>query len=410
MTEIFTLDLDYDFLAHLADEASVLAIRKEAIAPELVEDEEVREVFEWQFQHLREHGKPATGTVLEAEFPNITINEPQTVIDDLLRRLRERYGRNTGQELITELAHIAVDEPTVLGQEMLKHGRKLTTLLTAKGESVGTGDFDAAMERYDRLVQRGRGPSFGFSELDEHFYGQLGLTFLVGAPKSYKSWFTINAVVENILDGKFPFLYSLELPAEETDMRLRCMIAGVPYWKYLKRGLLAEDREKLREASEYLDRSGVYRIEKPKLGERTVERMIDRARDAGADCIFIDQLQYIEYNKRTLGGRNDPGEYWEVCQHLRDYSDEGPIWIVHQFNRSIMGAESMPDIQQIKGSSGVEETATLCLGLWANKEMRKSNLLQLGTMISRNFGLPAWEAKVDLTKTSEIKLIGTVDE
>lgn len=408
--EIYALDLDWDLISHLAIPESVEALRSEGVTSELIEDELACRVFDWQMKHLRELKKPATASVLEAEFSEIRIESPQTVIDDLIIRLRERYGRNKGREVVRKMAEKAVEDPVALGAEMLREGRRLTNLLTARGETVGSGDLTKLRDSYDKMVLQGRGPTFGFDELDNHFYGQRGLTFMIGPPKGYKSWFTVNSVIENIMAGNFPYLYSLELPAIETDMRLRCMIANVPFWKYLKQKMMPDDWKKIREASELLDQMGTYRVEKPPQGERSVVRLIERARDAGANCIFLDQLQYIE-NRRgiALGATNDTKDYFQVNDDLRNYSDDGPIWIVHQFNRTVMGADKMPDMQQVKGSSSIEETGTLAMGLWASPEMRKSNLVQLGTLASRNYGMPTWEARVELSAGCNLQVVGRVD-
>jgi replicative DNA helicase len=294
---------------------------------------------------------------------------------------------------------------------MMRQGRSLADLTLKRGEVFGTGDYHRAMNLYNQRVLQGRGPSIGYKELDDHFNGLVGVTFLMAPPKTYKSWVTINAVLENAMQGGFPYLYSLELPAEETDFRLRCMAAGVPYWKYLKRCLTPDDLERINTASSGLDESGVYRIEKPGPGERGVDRMVDRALNAGASVIFIDQLQYMETRKGVnLGSANNTGDYWEVCNDLRDYSDEIPIFVVHQFNRSVMSAKEMPEMQQAKGSSAIEETATLALGLWANKEMRKNNTVHLGTLASRNYGYGTWEVGVQLSYGCALNMIGLVDD
>lgn len=408
---VYALDLDWDLVNHLSDPNAVEYLRTEYLQPEVIEDPQMRKVFEWQMDHLREHGVAASASVLEAQFDYINIDQPQTVIADLVNRLRERYGRNEGQEVVRHLAKVATNNPADIGKELISAGRKFSIALTPKGEAYGEDDYKRSMKEYDRLVTLGRGPSLGFDDLDDYFYGQLGLTFLVGAPKSMKSWFTIKALYENIMQGKQPWLYSLELPAFESDMRLRCMAAKVPYWKFTKRQLTPKDRQDLEEASEILQSWGRYRVEKPPRGERNPQVLIERARDAGADVIFIDQLQYVEnYKKRSLGGMNETGEYWEAINEFRDYSDEGPIFMVHQFNRSVMNADKMPEVQQAKGSSGIEECATLALGLWASKEMRKSNVVHVGTLVSRNYEYVTWEAQTNFKNSCHISILDTVDD
>lgn len=410
--EIYHLDLDWDFIMHLAVPDSFQVMRDEHFAEELLEDPVAITAYKFQLDHVREHGKPATGSVLEHELQSheVYIVPPQSAIGDLLQRLRERYANNQGREAVLKVAKDTIADPSLLARRMLEEGRRLNDLLTPRGKSFAADDFDKAIARYHKRKVRGRGPSLGFKELDEHFYGQLGLTFMVGAPKSFKSWFTIKAVLENIKEGKFPYLYSLELPAEETDMRLRCMAAKVPYWKYLQNDLDKEDIQAIEESSEILKDWGQFVIEKPRSGDRGVDSLIQRARDAGADAIFIDQLQYVENSHSVaVGATNDTKDYFDVINRLRDYSDDGAIWCVHQFNRSILGSDAMPEMQQIKGSAAVEECATLVLGLWANKEMRKSNLIQIGTLTSRNYGYQAWEAQVKMRTSCGIDVIGKVD-
>lgn len=409
--EVVALDLDWDLIQHLAIPASFQYLKAEQVNAELIEDGLAREVFAFQLSHNRDHGSPASPSVLEDEFEEISIEAPQTAVGDLVERLRERYMRNQGREIIKGLAVLANDDPLLVAKEMLRQGRQLADLTVRRGEVFGTGDYPRALARYNEKVLQGRGPSIGYKELDDHFNGLLGVTFLLAAPKTYKSWFTVNAVLENVIQGKFPYLYSLELPADESDFRLRCMAAGVPYWKYVKRCMTPEDIERIDIASQGLDEAGVFRIEKPGPGERGVDRMVERALAAGADCIFIDQLQYMENRKGTnLGAANNTGDYWEVCNDLRDRSDDIPIFIVHQFNRSVMNAKEMPEMQQAKGSSAIEEVATLQLALWANKEMRKSNTVHIGTLASRNFSYGAWEIGVQLSYGCSLDMIGPVED
>lgn len=411
MSEIYALDLDWDFIQHLANPASVEAIRNEGIQPEVLEDELAKSVLTFQIEHIREHGKAASASVIEHEFDQVTISEPQTVIADLLDRVRERYGRNEGRKVLMNLAEKSITDPASIGSDLLQEGKRLVDLMTPRGSTYSELDYEKTIQKYHEKVVKGRGPSYGFKELDEYFYGQLGLTFIVGAPKSYKSWFTVKAVEKNVKDGQFPYLYSLELPANETDMRLRCMTAKVPYWKFLQNTLDPHELQALEESSEILKDWGSYRIEKPGQGHRGVAELVQHARDTGAGPIFIDQLQYIE-NRRgvAIGATNDTKDYFEVINDLRDLSDEGPIWVVHQFNRSIMGAEAMPEMQQVKGSAAVEECATLALGLWASKDMKKSGVVQLGTLTSRNYGLKSWECQVKMKAGCGIDIIGEVTE
>jgi replicative DNA helicase len=405
------LDLDEEIFHHLGKPESIGYIQAEQFNSDLIEDKSVKEIFDWQMNYIREYGQVATSAVIRDEF-GVQVSEPETVIGDLINRMRERYIRTYGRDVIRNIAEIANTEPLAVSKEMLRAGRDLADLTLRRGEVFGSGDYHRAMAMYDKRALKGRGPSLGFREVDDHFNGMQGVTFLIAAPKTYKSWMTIKMVLNNITteDEHFPYLYSLELPANESDMRLRCMAADVPYWKYLKNCLMPEDRKAIQDASTFMDERGQFRIEKPDQGERGVQRMVERAVNAGASCVFIDQLQYIENRKGlNLGAQNNTGDYFEVVNDLRNYSDQIPIFVVHQFNRSVMNSKEMPEMQQGKGSSAIEEVATLSLGLWANKEMRQNNTVEIGTLASRNYSYQNWRVGIQLSHGCRFDMIGPTD-
>lgn len=408
--EVLALDLDWDLISHLALPQSVGVLRAEQFTVDLIEDHLAKEVFLWQMNHQREHGAPATASVLEDQFDTVTITTPQTSIGDLIERIRARYMRNQGREIAKQISLAVIENPLDAPKLMLRGGRELSDLVVKRGEVYGSGDYWRLMAQYDKKALQGRGPSLGYKELDDHFNGLTGVTFLLGRPKSCKSWFTINAIKEIILGGGRPYCYSLELPADEYTMRLHNMTADLPYWKYLKRALMEEDRQRIHDASKLMDMSGEYRIEKPQPAERGVQRMVERALNFGATCVFIDQLQYVENRKGVnLGSANNTGDYWEVCNDLRDYSDEIPIFVVHQFNRSVLNSKEMPDAQQAKGSAAIEEVATLALGLWANREMHRNRLIHLGTLASRNYDQESWQMEVKLSYNCTLEMLGPID-
>lgn len=411
--EIVALDLDWDLILHLARPDSVRALQAERVSADLIEDRLTREVFNWQMDHLRSEGTPATPSVLEAQFEEVTIEEPQTTIGDLIIRIRERFVRNEGRKEIRTLAKKAGEDPLGVASEMLRAGRKLSDLVSRRGERFGTGDFPRALEAYNERVLRGPGPTLGFKELDDHFNGIQGITFLLAPPKTYKTWGVTNAALEANLKGLHPYVYTLELPAKDMKWRYLCMAADIPYWKYEKSAMTPADLERVEVAARGLDASGVFDIEKPAPGERDPHTLVERAMNAGADVIYIDQLQYLEPTPGSddnLGGLNDTGKYWKVLSTLRDYSDEIPLFVVHQFNRSVMKAKEMPEMQQAKGSSAIEEVGHLVLGLWANKEMRKNNVVEIGTLASRSYGYANWQLDVSLSRGCNLSMIGEVED
>lgn len=411
MTEIFALDLDEELISHIVDPNSWIIIQGENFDTELIEDPFVVEVFTWQKWHQREHGRIATPTVLCDEF-NLDLRPPETSVGDLLDRMRLRFMRNGGRTALRRvIEETKSGDPLLVPQMLIRTGRELTQRLAKRGEVFGTGDFDRAMHRYDLKVEAGPGASFGHPMIDHHLYGMRGLNFLIAWKKSYKTWQMIQSAVVNAEEGRYPWLYSLEMPAEETDMRFRFMLAGIPWWKWVRNALSIEDRKILKEVSELIDGLGMYRIVKPPRGQRGIAEMVNNARDAGSEIVLIDQLQYIETDHGgSLGARNDTGDYFAVLDDARNLSDEGPIYITHQFGRGAMGADSMPDISLAKGSSSIEEVCTVALGMWANQDMRRSGKIEIGTLMSRNADFGSWEMEVELSNGCSFDIVRKIEE
>lgn len=409
MTEIYEVDLDEELLAHLPDYDSWLIMREQGFDAALIEDDEIQKIYEWQVDHVRGNKVTATASVLADEFDLLQINDPITTIGDLLDKMRSRHATNETRKLLEKGAKLFRTDPTAVTTFLVNEGNEIRKRTNRSGEKFTAADTDRAITIYEEKMNEGEGPSLGFKEIDEYFYGQKGLTFFVAPPKTYKSWMLVNALIENVKNGRNAWLYSLELPAEETDMRLRCMAANVPWWKYTKNQMNTSDLKMIEEASELLDALGTYQIVKPPSGARSVDDLIIKAQDSGADVVFIDQLQYVEWRGHSLGEKNETGEYFGALERARDLSDEIPICFAHQFNRTTLNLDKMPDIKQSKSSAAIEETATLALGLWANKDMRQSHLLEVGTLITRNAMFLDWEVKVNFSVECNFEMIGKVE-
>jgi hypothetical protein len=411
--EFYALDLDTDFLWHLAKPESFAELIAERVSPVLLEDEYVARIFQWQLAHYREHTEPATAAVLEHEFEDVNLDEPETAIGDLITRLRERFSKNEGRRALTRLKEHYKEEPGRIAEEMQREARAMLEVVAKRGAEYTVADVERTIEKYEERKRRGRGPSFGYEEIDEHFWGQEGLTFTIGAPKTMKTWQVTKSMHSNVLAGKNVWHFPLELPADHQDMRLRCLAAGVPYWKYIRGAFDYHDKEAIREATDELLGLGSYTVSKPPHGQRDFDTMFNRAADRGADLIIVDQLQYVEI-ERPHGsvslGECDTGGYWKALNRANELAEQIPIQIVHQFNRTAQFAEQMPEMQQAKGSAAIEETATLALGLWANKDMRQSRIVEYGTLASRNYGTPSWQITYDLSRGCEFELLGETDE
>jgi len=406
---VANLDYDLELLSHLPDPDAWVVLRGEGFSEKLIKDEAVLDIYQWQHEHLKKHGVPATANVLDDEF-EIEFTEPQTSIGDLIDRLRVRYMEDQGREALKRIGMQYQEDKMLLPKLLIKQGRELSELLSRRGETFRSGDFDRLWDGYLLEKEAGPGPSLGDPVLDDFFGGQRGITVFLGAPKAGKSWMMVKALIENVRNGRYPFLYPLELPAEETTRRVLHMAADVPWWKYIRQALGKAEEDALREAEEELAGLGAYTIAQPPEGERSIDDLVGKAQDAGADCVLVDQLQYVEYDGKPLGDWGETGKFWAVLSRARTLSKETPIVFAHPFNRSVRGMDEMPDAEQAKNSSAVHETASLVLGIWASKEMRLSNKLQVGTLAARNHAHLKWEADIDMSKGCSIKITNVVED
>ena len=409
MAEVFNLDTSEELLSHLPDPDAWVVLRGEGFREALIKDEEIRDIYRWADNHLREHGRVATATVLADEF-EIDFAEPLTAIGDLIARMRLESMKDKGRQALKDIGAQFNEDPSLVPKLLGQKHKELTELLGRRGEMYGNGDFERSLKGYLDKATQGIGPSLGFPELDDYFYGQRGVTIVLGPPKTWKSWIMVKATMANIIAGTYPMLYPLELPAEETYMRLMCMVANVPWWKYTRHALSRDEQKYMDEASKEIDELGAYKITKPSQGERSLDDLVGRAQDAGAGIVFIDQLQYVEVEGKSLGAWNETSKYFEVLDRARNLSDDIPICFAHQFNRTVMGSDKMPDVQQAKGSSAIEETSTLVLGLWASKEMRASHQMEIGTLAARNANFRNWSVDVDLTHQCSFEISGVVED
>ena len=110
----------------------------------------------------------------------------------------------------------------------------------------------------------GPGASVGFPDIDDYFFGMRGVTLWIAPPKTMKSWIMCQGVLANAREGRQPWLFSLELPAEEADMRLRCLMADVPWWHYIRNCIEPGEWQMIHAATEELNAQGGYKIVKPR--------------------------------------------------------------------------------------------------------------------------------------------------
>jgi replicative DNA helicase len=411
-TEYVGLIIEDELLDHLAVPESVIALRKEKFSVDWINENEkdIRRVFLFALAHLKDHGDPADQSILEYEF-GAEFKPPQAPIRYVIDQFRKRYQRREAQKTIKTVSRLVAPSPIEAVNVAFREFSRLRKETMERRFEIDSDEIDVVIDRYKQRIQaRTDVPTFGYPKVDEDLNGIIGLVFIIARPKRYKSWQLVNAAVWNQYCGNVVSFETLEMPKEEILDRYACQRAEISWSKFQHGALSVEDLDKLREVKEYNENNDVkVHFHHPKLGERTVAHMQMRAEEIGADVILVDQLKWIECEKK-VGNDQRWREVEYICEDLKEMSNVIPTYVAAQFNRQAANLGEMADLSQIGLSDAIGQTADLLLGIYANKEMLQNGLLQFGVIDSRNFEQVRYEMKVDLSKNSSFRILNRVEE
>lgn len=414
MTETFYegLILDEELLDHLAIPESVLELRKERFDVDWISEneKEIRRVFLFVFAHLKEYGVPPSAAILVRE-QGAEFREPQAPISYVIDQFKRRYQRREAQKTIKAVSRLVAPNPTEAVDVAFREFSRLRKEMTEHRYVVDSDELGITLDRYkERANKRTDIPTFGFAEVDKDLNGIVGLVFVIARPKRYKSWMLMQAAVWNQYSGKTVSFETLEMPKEEMLDRYTCMRACLNWSKFQHGALSIDDLEAIRKAEEEnKDNPVKVHFHHPKRGERTVAHMQMRAEEIGAQLILIDQLKWIECEKKVAADQR-----WRevefICEDLKEMSNVIPTLVAAQFNRQAASMGEMADLSKIGLSDAIGQTADLLLGIHASKEMLQSHVLEFGVIDSRNFQQFRYEMKVELSKNSSFKVTKQMEE
>jgi len=215
--EVYRIDLDEEILSHLTIPESISVFQDEEVSTRLIEDDFIKGVYEWQINHIHEHHRPATASVLADEF-DLDFSEPLTTPGDLVGRLRERYIRNNARSHMEKISKAYEEDPAKVIDVLPRVAREIVDIAGPRVESYGSGDYERAIQKYNEAVVKPIGPGFGFREIDAHFHAQRGIGFLIGASRPYGR----NLGIRQQTHGQ------IESPLRRTDTATR----WPPRWTY----------------------------------------------------------------------------------------------------------------------------------------------------------------------------------
>lgn len=412
------LILDEELLDHLAEPESLRYLWSEKFSSELLlADEKVAaEVWQFVIGYISEYSSLPDRAVLEEEYSHFEFQPPRRPIEYILKKFRERYAKNEIKAALKKVARM--DDPLAAGSLGFEEFHRITAKTSSQSIWITSSDWETHLDEYKQSVLTGRqtGITLGWEKVDDLLCGlrKGGLYYVVGRPKRFKSWMLMKSAVEAQRAGHKVIFYSLELPKEEMFSRYQCLIANVSWERYQHGQFLSADYKAIKAAMAKVSEECLpLEIARPDVGTRTVPQLIELAKEHEAEIIYIDQMSFIESHRGPTNAA-----LWErikyQCEDLKNgaVSADMPVYIANQFNRLAdnPNLKEMGTLDMIAGGDSIGQYADMLLGLYQNKDLRNSSILQFGTIDSRSFQSAIWEIRVSLSRECDFHLIKKLDD
>lgn len=403
---------------HLGIPDSAMYLFRERVTSDLLDKSEndVGEILDFSLEYIAEYKEPPTPEMLEYEFEGVEFREPKSTVEWVVEKLRERYQRNQAKEVLKKASRMVQADPQGAVETALTGLTKVQVQTASRNIEMDSEDFGFAVERYKNRVLSGSfaGVTFGYAEMDEVLGGMRrgNLVYTIGRPKRYKSWQLLKSAVENQFHETNPVpsvFFTLEMTLDEMFDRYACMVAQVPYGKFMRGHLSTDELQQFTDAQEEFKELSENRITfmHPPRGQRTVQHLRQLALEKGAGVVYIDQLKFIE-SLRKHENRWQEVEY--VNEDLKDAAEDFPIMVAAQFNREAASMTEMADLSKIGLSDSIGQTADMLLGLYANKEMLQNNTIEYGVIDARNFQIARWHLRVEVGSRSDFSVERRLDD
>ena len=228
-------------------------------------------------------------------------------------------------------------------------------------------------EAKERLKHWGMfmGLSSGYKDFDPLFKGFVAgeLTVLGGYTSHGKTQFAANFAYNISKAGHAVLFVTLEMTHEELETRFYRMAKDD--------GVSDEDFAKF----------PLYFQIQQSVDYKEVKLVAERAKGDNAEIVFIDYLQYM-----TGDTRDERSELTRIIKQLKKQALETnlPYVVLSQFSRPERDGrqfEPRPTILSFKGTSAIEQCADICMYAW--REKRSDNAIEVGVIKNRNRGYPA---------------------
>jgi replicative DNA helicase len=403
------IDLDSELVQQILVPENLLELKKSGIGPHMVKDTKVLPLVQFVFNYLDKYGKPPSESAIAYEWEGLSRTGPTVDPEFLSDKLKMRHIRSKHKKIVEELAE--AKDPELFVDTLISQAHAIWSQISEKKHILSSEDYPQLIEEFKASADKNQqGATYGFKDVDEHTggAGPGHLTFFVARPKRYKSWFLLNAFIEQRRQGLVPVMFSLELTQNDMYKRLMCMVSRVSYTRMVKNTLMPSEWKQIEDAMEEFHQLGPAYIIHPGFDERKISNFILETEKLKADVVLIDQLSFVHPEKNV--GRADENTKSIVhAMKVAATKQEIPYICVCQFNREAAQLEDLAGADKIGLSRSIEETADLLVALHRNEDEADLNIIRMRILEGRYCkSNAAWGIKVNLQNKTQFTFNGPI--
>lgn len=416
------MEIEKKLISKLTDPDEILQCWDSGLRGEAFADRTYGMAFEFIVKYWRDNHMEVAPTreVVIYEFPAIVLDVgvEETVVW-LSEAIQKRYAAKQTQEMMVESLETLHEDPRTTLNTLWRRSYKASQIVAPRFDrSDMSENIEERRLRYQqRLDSEVVGLPYGLTEVDEHTRGlRPGELAVVSAyTKTGKSFLLAYVVSELHKRGFTPIVFTLELSKEEMEDRIDAYYSGLSYERLSNSQLSIPEMQSLQRAQERLRDSGRLHVQRPPEGDRTVIEMVGRAREAKANYILIDQLSWMDSEKRYSGEKAETMKHGDIVRELRndisnDVAGKIPCMLAVQQGRSSQEGLKRPEMWKIANSSNIEQTMDIAFGLSQTPQMRINNSMRLDIMGSRRTRNASWLLEWQLDRESAIRVLEPIEE
>ena len=248
---------------------------------------------------------------------------------------------------------------------------KLEVLKANDEEGSMVNVISKTVDYIQDMHENGTGLSTGFQSIDSLLGGMRGgtLTVLAGRPSMGKSTLALN-IADNISKTKNVLFYSLEMQQVQLMMKMVACQTEINLNKVDRNNLSESENTRFYEALAKANEKNMTILDR---GNITVGDVVSKARQingqTGLDCIVIDYLQIMKYDK----GR-EISELGNITRELKYLSKELdiPIILLSQLSRGVEQRENKrPLMSDLRSSGEIEQDADCIIMVYRDEYYNK---------------------------------------